>query len=266
MGKGLPLPREEGHSKAFPYWQSQSGKESPVTREQLQALLSLQKKDLTLLQLKKESQAIPARKEALQNRVTFAKTEEGAAEEAVKACESEIRQEEMEVEAVRAQVVKYKNQQMQAKSNEEYKAFNHEIAMAEEKIAQAEERELVHMSRLEELKEALVEAARERKQAESRFEAELGELEERMEVIKTTFAELKEERSELTDRVPNEILEAYMGQLGKKQDAVVVPIQKDNCGGCHMKLSPQILHDCHSQQKWTVCGHCARFLYDPTAV
>lgn len=237
-----------------------------MTREQLQALLSLQKKDLTLLQLKKESQSIPARQEAIRSRADAARAAEQAAKEAIQACEADIRQDELEVESIRAQVAKYKTQQMQANSNEEYKAFNHEISAAEAKIGDAEDRELEHMSRLEELKQALNDASREREQAEAVVEREVGELEERLEVIKSTFAELKEERTGLISRIPKDVLDQYMGQLGKKQDAVVVPIKQENCGGCHMKLTPQTLHDAHSLQKWTHCGFCGRYLYDPAAV
>lgn len=237
-----------------------------MTREQLQALLALQKKDLTLLQLKKESQSIPARQEAIRSRADAARAAEQAAKEAIQACEARIREDELEVEAVRSQVAKYKTQQMQAKSNEEYKAFEHEISAGEEKVGLAEDRELEHMSRLEELKEALAEAVREREAAEAQVKAEVGELDARLEVIKTTFAELKEERAELTGRISKEVLDQYMGQLGKKQDAVVVAVRQENCGGCHMKLTPQTLHDVHSLQKWTTCGFCGRYLYDPAAV
>jgi len=237
-----------------------------VTREQLKALLALQKKDLTLLQLKKESQTIPARQESIRARADAARVAEQAAKEAIQACEAEIREDELEVEAVRSQVAKYKTQQMEAKSNEEYKAFNHEIAAAEEKIGQAEDRELEHMSRLEELQAAKAEAAKEREQAEALVEAEVGELEARLEVIKSTFAEVKDERTQLTEGVPKEVLDQYMGQLGKKQDAVVVPVKQKNCGGCHMELTPQTLHDAHSSQKWTTCGFCGRYLYDPAVV
>jgi predicted nucleic acid-binding Zn-ribbon protein len=237
-----------------------------VTRDQLHALLALQKIDLTLLQLKKESQTIPARQEAIRSRVDAAKAAEQAAKEAIQACEAEIREDELEVEAVRSQVAKYKTQQMEAKSNEQYKAFNHEIAAAEDKIGQAEDRELEHMSRLEELKDAKAETIREREAAEAQAEAEVGSLDERLEVIKTTFAELKEERTALIGRIPTDVVEQYMGQLGKKQDAEVVAVRQENCGGCHMKLTPQILHDVHSLQKWTSCGFCGRYLYDPAAV
>ena len=237
-----------------------------MTREQLQALLSLQKKDLTLLQLKKESQTIPERQQAIQGRADRARTEEQAAKESIQACEAEIRQDELEVEAVREQVAKYKTQQMQAKSNEEYRAFHHEIAAAEGKIGEAEDRELDHMARLEELKKVLEDAERARKQAEAKVDAEVGELEQRLEVIKSTFTELKEERTALADRVPKEVLDQYMGLLGKKQDAVVVPVKQENCGGCHMRLTPQTLHDAHSLQKWTACSYCGRLLYDLAAV
>jgi predicted nucleic acid-binding Zn-ribbon protein len=84
-----------------------------------------------------------------------------------------------------------------------------------------------------------------------------------METIRSTFQDVKAEREALAGRVDPEVLQRYMAMLAKKQEAVVVPIRQESCGGCHMKLSPQILHDAHSGQKWTSCGFCGRMLYDP---
>ncbi|MEX2490827.1 MAG: C4-type zinc ribbon domain-containing protein [Nitrospirales bacterium] len=233
---------------------------------QLQALLELQKKDLTLIQLKKEAQGIPDRQQKLRDNAQGATRQAEAVKQQVRECEAKIKGIEVEVETARQQVTKYKNQQMQAKTNEEYKAFENEIATAGEKIGELEDRELEEMGRLDELKTQLVRSLELQKTAEAKAGEDVRDLESRLMIIRTTFEEIKAERGGLVDRIDPEIVERYLALLGKKQDAVVVPVRQQGCGGCHMKLTPQTLHDAHSQQKWTYCGFCGRLLYDPGEV
>jgi predicted nucleic acid-binding Zn-ribbon protein len=235
-----------------------------VTPQDLRTLLDLQTRDLTLLQLKKEAGGIPGRQEERKGRLRDAVAARQAAEDQVRTCESAIKQVELEVESKTAQISKYKTQQMDAPSNEVYQTLEREIATTREVIAGLEDQELEEMSRLEEA-QAGVKAAREaEQQAEAAAETDVQALEERLDTIRATFAEVKAEREQLAEMLNAEIRDRYMGMLTKKQDAVIVPIKDTSCGGCHMTLSPQILHDAHSGQKWTTCSHCGRLLYDPS--
>lgn len=229
---------------------------------QLKSLLSLQQKDLTLIQLKKEAQGIPLRQEALQLNAKAAQEASRAAHDAVKTCESAIKQVELEVETAKQQVNKYKNQQMQAKTNEEYKAFENEIATAAEKIAELEDLELLEMTRLDDRKAAWEKALEKERMANIKVDLDVQALEERLAVIRCTFEETKIGREELVAAIDKEISDRYIQLLNKNQNAVVVSVRQDGCSGCHMKLTPQILHDAHSQQKWTTCTFCGRMLYD----
>jgi uncharacterized protein len=233
-----------------------------VNQRQLNALLTLQKKDLTLIQLKKEAQGIPQRQEALQLNAKAAQEAAKAAHDVVLACESAIKQVELEVETVKAQINKYKTQQMQARTNEEYKIFEKEIATAGEKIGELEDQELLEMTRLDECKANLQKAKELEKAANDKVASDVQALEDRMEIIRSTFAETKEGREDLLAQIDSEISDRYMQLLNKNQNAVIVPVRQDGCSGCHMKLTPQILHDAHSQQKWTTCTFCGRMLYD----
>lgn len=235
-----------------------------MTHTQLQALLALQTKDLTLLQLKKEAQGIPDRQERLNENAAAARRGREAAHEAARACQAAIREVELEVEEWKDRVNKYKNQQMQAKTNEEYRAFVKEIDSAREKISALEDRELEEMSRLEELQSALGRAEAALEQAETKVASDVKRLDDRMEAIRAAFAETRAERETLAKEIDAEILDRYMSLLTKKQEAVLVPVRQENCGGCHMRLTPQELHDAHSGQKWTSCSQCGRLLYDPS--
>jgi len=233
-----------------------------VNSTQLKSLLTLQQKDLTLIQLKKEATQIPARQETIRKNAQFARDAAQAADSVVKTCESAIKQIELEVEATQTQTNKYKTQQMQAKTNEEYKAFDNQIATAGEKIGELEDQELGEMTRLDDVKADLVKAKNLEQNAEDKVNSDIKDLDARMEVIKTTFEEIKVGRDDLVNLIDKEIFDNYMRLLNKNQDAVFVPIRQKGCGGCHMKLTPQTLHDAHSQQKWTTCNFCGRLLYD----
>jgi len=235
-----------------------------VTPQDLQSLLALQTKDLTLLQLKKEAGSIPERQAQRKAQLSDAIQAREQASEQVKHCENAIKQVELEVEAKNEQIAKYKNQQMEAPSNEVYKTLEREIATAGEAITELEDRELEEMSRLEEAKASLSEAKESERVASEAADQDVAVLEERLQTIRATFAEVKEERQLLAEDLDPEIRDRYMSLLTKKQEAVLVPIKGKTCGACHMTVSPQILHDAHSGQKWTVCSFCGVLLYDPS--
>lgn len=237
-----------------------------MTSDDLHTLLDLQKKDLTLLQLKKEAANLPKRKEEVAAVAAQAREREENAHRLETDIRAAIDRIELEAQTGREQVGKYKTQQMQAKSNEQYKTFASEIATAEARVLEIEERELEQMEALDAAKSELEAAAEARTRAEEQAAEKIKELDERLDTIRTTFAELKAERERLAARVEDETLTRYMTLLGKKQQAVLVPIQKGCCGACHMKLSPQILHDAHSGSKWTTCSFCGVLLYDPDVV
>jgi hypothetical protein len=100
-------------------------------------------------------------------------------------------------------------------------------------------------------------------EAEGRIAEEGVGLEDRLTVIRGQFEEVKARRDPLTALVDGEALSRYQHLLSTKDGVAIAPIQSGGCGGCHMKLNPQTLHDAHAAAKWTTCGHCGRLLYDP---
>jgi len=235
-----------------------------VTPQDLQSLLALQSKDLTLLQLKKEAAGIPERQAQRKAQLSDAVQAREQSLAQVNACENAIKQVELDVESKQEQIAKYKTQQIDAPTNEVYHALEREISTAGEVISGLEDKELEEMGRLEEAKAALEAAKEAEKAAREAADQDVAVLEERLETIRATFAEVKEERQVLAEDLDPEIRDRYMTLLTKKQEAVLVPIKGKTCGACHMTVSPQILHDAHSGQKWTVCSYCGVLLYDPS--
>jgi len=238
----------------------------PVILTQLTALIELQKIDQTLLQLKKEAQGIPGRKEALHRKADSARAALEAARQQSKEHESAIRQLDLDASAIRAQVTRYRQQQMEVKSNDTYKTLEHEIQGCAEKINALEDRELELMEGTEALQKQIAKAKAALAEAERLIAEEGAGLDQRLALIREQFESVKARRDPLTAQIEPEIIDRYQNLLAAKDGVAVAPVQSGGCDGCHMKLNPQSLHDAHAAAKWTYCGHCGRILYDPVRV
>ncbi len=53
----------------------------------------------------------------------------------------------------------------------------------------------------------------------------------------------------------------YERLFKSKGDNVVVGVEHSVCGGCHMKLPPQIIASCRGQAELVTCPNCGRILY-----
>jgi predicted nucleic acid-binding Zn-ribbon protein len=53
----------------------------------------------------------------------------------------------------------------------------------------------------------------------------------------------------------------YERLVRNKGENVVVGVQHGVCGGCHMKLQPQLLVLCQADKELVTCSNCGRILY-----
>ncbi|MCC5846258.1 MAG: hypothetical protein JJU05_18575 [Verrucomicrobia bacterium] len=232
----------------------------------LKTLLRLQEQDLTLLQLKKEAQGIPARRESILSRSASAEAGLEAAKTALRAREAEIKAVEGAVEGLKERITRYRVQEMEVKTNESYRALEQEIATCEQEIRTEEDRELELMDTLEDLQKDVARAQKELNAAKEAVQVDLTRLDERMDTVREQFNGIKQTREALIAELDPELVKRYLAHLSSKEDAYVVPAKQQTCGGCHMKLSPQTLHDLNAAVKWTPCTFCGRLLYDPAQI
>ena len=75
------------------------------------------------------------------------------------------------------------------------------------------------------------------------------------------LAELETNRHELAAVVNEGARGRYERLVKSKGENVVVGVQHGVCGGCHMKLPPQLLVMCQAQQEIVTCSNCGRILY-----
>lgn len=229
--------------------------------EILEKLLVVQDRDRRIAQLKSEATRIPAEIAAAEARV---KTETSRLENAkndLKHIETDRKKLELDAESKRQQILKYRTQLGQIKSNTEYQALLKEIDKAEADIRQIEDVELELMEKFDKLQPALKAEQAQLKDVTARGDVEKADLQKRAKLIEAEQAQLKTDRDQLVAAVDPDILNRYERLLRSKGDLAIVPVKHGNCGGCHLNIPPQIMHDAKKGSDLVSCTYCGRILY-----
>ena len=230
-------------------------------QEIIEKLLVLQDRDRKLLRVTQELAHIGPERESLKAKAASTQTALDAAKLRVKQIESERKQRDLEIEGKKSQIEKYLNQQLQTRKNEEYKALTHEIEMAKEVIFKIEDAEIVLMEQAEAAQKEVVRATAEAAAAKKLVDDQIGRLNEREENLKKDFTALTADRTQLASTVDDSTRNRYERIFKSKGENVVVGVDHSACGGCHMKLPPQIVTHCRAQGEIVTCPNCGRILY-----
>ncbi|MFH1067811.1 MAG: C4-type zinc ribbon domain-containing protein [bacterium] len=230
----------------------------------LETLLVLQDRDTALLKASRDLERIPQEAVELERKLEEEAKELEQHKLATQKLEVKRKELEVQVEALKARIGKYRQQQLETRKNEEYQALGHEIERAEAEIHQLEDTELDLMERYE---VAQKEVAEEAAQAQSRFQAIRVlqvDLKKRQETLAVRQKELQAEIAELEQKADPVAMGRYRRILASKKDAALVPVMHENtCGGCHMKLTPQIVLSTKANTELVSCEQCGRLLYWP---
>jgi len=230
----------------------------------LEPIYALQKKDRRLIKVMREIRDIPQRKSDIEAQLSGSKKKLEMALDSKKHTEVTLKEQELEVESLKEKVEKYKNQQMDAQTNEQYRAFVKEIGVIEDEIKALEEKEIKLMEALEQGKAIVADCEEQLNGEQSEIADELEELDERAADLAERAENLKGDRTRAAGQCDPSLLQKYNRILSNKRDFAVVLIEDGgHCGGCHMKLPPQVVNDARNATKIVACNFCGRIVYNP---
>lgn len=230
----------------------------------LEALFSLQKRDIKLIRLLREINDIPLRKEKIESHLTKVKIKLNQAIESRKKIETRLKDFENETEIYNDQITKYKQQSMDAETNDQYRAFLREISSVEENIKEVENQSLSLMEDLEKSIEDEKSHNEKLKLEEESISDEINELDNRYNDLEQRVSQMKEDRLRVTQNCDQVLLNKYTRILRNKKDKAIVLVESGcHCGGCHMQLPPQVINDAKNPSKIVSCNFCGRIVYNP---
>lgn len=230
----------------------------------LESIVALQKKDRRLIKIMREIRDIPQRQNDIESQLDGSKKKLETALESKKHTEALLKDVELETEARKEKVTKYKMQQMEAKTNDQYRAFVKEIGVVEAEIKELEDKEIRLMEDLEQGKKIIVSCEKRLVAEKAEIADELEELKERSDELKEQVERLKADRNRAASSCDRDLLQKYSRILNNKRDFAVVMVEPGgHCGGCHMKLPPQVINDARNPTKIVACNFCGRIVYNP---
>jgi predicted nucleic acid-binding Zn-ribbon protein len=230
----------------------------------LEPIVALQKKDRRLIKIMREIRDIPKRKSDIEAQLSSSKQKLETALDSKKHTEVTLKELELEVEACKEKISKYKIQQMEAKTNDQYRAFVKEIGVVEAEIKELEEKEIRLMESLEQGNEIMSECEERLSREKAGIADELAELDAREAELSEQLESLKADRARAAELCDKTLLQKYSRILNNKRDFAVVMVESGgHCGGCHMKLPPQVVNDARNPTKLVGCNFCGRIVYNP---
>ena len=227
----------------------------------IEKLLILQDRDRKIRRVNGELARIEPERRMFQAKAAEAQAALDAARNRVKQLEADRKALELEVESRNQLIARYANQQLQTRKNEEYRALTHEIDMCKAEIFKIEDNEIALMEQGEAAQKEVVRATQAANEARKLMDDQLAQLNTREQNLTNELAELETNREALSAAVDEAARSRYERLVKSKGENVVVGVQHGVCGGCHMRLPPQLLVQCQAQQELVTCSNCGRILY-----
>jgi predicted nucleic acid-binding Zn-ribbon protein len=224
-------------------------------------LLVLQDRDTKRLAFEQQLMAVPREIAGIEAKIA---AERGAIESAKAewhGLESAKKQLEMEIGSAEGKIVKYKTQQSQVRKNDEYQALTHEIETSQTAIGALEEKEIGVMLSIDEAKKRFVAAEAELKQNIKGHEAKIQALRGREVNLQADVKAAQETVAAARAEVPAPQLKIYDRVAIKPGHPVCVPVIGARCGGCHLKVSANVVLEARKLEQVTTCDQCSRIVY-----
>ncbi|HVV73315.1 MAG TPA: C4-type zinc ribbon domain-containing protein [Verrucomicrobiae bacterium] len=229
--------------------------------DSIEKLLVLQDRDRKIRRLNGELARIEPERQMFKAKAAEADAELDQAKGRVKQIESDRKALELEVETKKQLIARYANQQLQTRKNEEYRALAHEIEVCQGEIFKIEDKEIELMEQAESASKQVLLATQASKDARKLMDEQLAQLGAREANLKKELSDLLTNREELAGAVDEIARGRYERLMKSKGENVVVGVQHGVCGGCHMRLPPQLVVQCQGQQELVTCSNCGRILY-----
>ena len=146
-------------------------------------------------------------------------------------------------------------------NDKELKALQLEEEIAKEQISFANE-EIDRLDNLAKSKESILKELQEKLTAEEEDIKEIQvAVDNTIENINKERNDVYQQRSELLEKFDNKILTFYEKIKRWAKDSAVVPVKKQACYGCYMKINDKTYAEVIKAEEIVNCPHCGRILY-----
>jgi uncharacterized protein len=232
-------------------------------RAELEQLLILQDRQQKIRQIENEIKTLPLQRKHLESQLAESAASLEVIKQRARQVEIERKKLELDVGTRSESITRLKTQQYQTRKNDEFQAMGHEIQRYEDEIRKLEDQELELMEQVDKLKAEV--AVEEKKAAASKdsITRQTNDLGEKSKALEARLQELSKERTELAERIDEDLLNRFERLFASKGDSAIVAVEHGVCTGCHMKLTAATVNAAEAGKEIVSCEQCGRILFVP---
>ena len=168
---------------------------------------------------------------------------------------------EEQIKALNEQLIAGNAKSDMVTSEKEMKALSMETELAKEKLTHANAEIERHQAIVDAKATEIEEANKALEAANEEFEKVSAEVNEKLANIDANKGKLFEERNTKTIELDMKILSFYEKIRVWARNTAVVPVKKQACYGCYMKLNDSTYASMIKSEEIITCPHCGRIMY-----
>ena len=229
----------------------------------LKTLIRIQTVDLEIHGLCETTEAFPAKSQALDDKLSAAKSAVSDARNKIQEGQSKRKNLEGQVSDIQEKISKYKEQLMSVKTNVEYKAMVGEIGYAETSIGAVEDEILSLMVESETLEETLTLAQERLLTDEKSVQEARVRLEEHNAADVAALNSYVAERKVLAEKVSKVVFDRYERIRQARGGVALSKAIDETCILCNVRMRPQKFQEVRKNDQIINCDSCDRILFNP---
>ena len=229
--------------------------------DQLPIILQLQEIDGEIDKLENIKAKIPIELQSLNSELAGHEKAFQIKTDAQKTLQKERRSKDRQLEVQQEQLEKYKSQRLAIKTNKEYTALESEIAELEGSNSEIEDEILELMISIDETADEIAVARNELKAREDIFKEERDKLLSEARKQDRKIAKWNKKRGAFLGKIDPTLMKKYDNWRNRRGGSLVAVIMGESCGGCHLKLPPQLINEVRKGEHLYTCNSCGRILY-----
>ncbi len=231
-------------------------------KEEIRKLIELQEIDSCLFSLKnKKDKDLPQKLQELRSKFEERKKILSSFEEKLKQLQVKRKEKELDLSSKEDNVRKAQTQLYQLKTNKEYQAKLTEIESLKADVSLLEEEIIKILDEIEEAEKELEEAKKQLAEEEKKYKEEERKIQEEIKSTEIEIKNLEDKRNILVDKIDRNLMERYQRLLESRGGLAIVPVENENCGACHIKVTAQKINEIKMYKDLVFCENCVRILY-----
>jgi uncharacterized protein len=167
---------------------------------------------------------------------------------------------DVDILSLKEKIEKYKTQQFQVKTNKQYDTLAREVDHAQEKITKLQR----EMDELEGKAEFAKEDAEKLRPEIETLQAEFADRKKELAAVDKEHEDeelkLQHQREKIVSRVSKADYQMYDRIRKAKEGRAIVQVQRNSCGGCFNRVTPQRVLELRKNSTLITCERCGRIL------